>query len=432
MVLHHCTLLCFTSRIHNGWGSTDDDYLFIQLPLIRFVIAGRPQVMIFFTISGYALSYKPLKLAHQHRYSELHHSLASSAFRRHSRLFIPVVAVTFATAIMSQLGWFGTYALGYVPQPWRQPPQHDSFVSQLLEWAKDSITISDFVSGNMSRGGAYDPNLWTIPMEFTCSLFIFLALLAFSKLKPSARLRLEMFIVSYCLYYAYWQILLFCGGMLLCDWNFYLTQIGSELTVSGSIMSFGPITHIWDKVVDKYCRLRHAVWTASFILSIHVLGMPAVGYGLAQSPGFQTLASLVPANYAGAPTDFWMSLGALWLILTVDRSPWLQKVFTMRLPQYLGKISFSLYLVHGPILYTLGWHLLKWCTAWSKDETNVQYGLGVCLAACGFWPAVIWIADFVTRRIDTPAVRFGQWAYNELLWKDSTDTAHLEMVLIGN
>lgn len=388
--------------------------------------------MIFFTISGYALSYKPLQLAHQHKYSELHDRLASSAFRRHSRLFMPVVAVTLVTAIVGQLGWFGTYALGPVPQPWRQPPQHDSIFAQLLEWAKHAIEISDFVSGNMSRGGAYDPNLWTIPMEFNCSLFIFLALLAFSKLKPGARLRLEMFIVLYCLYYAWWQILLFSGGMFLCDWNFYLTQTGSDPARRCSFMTMGSMTHIWGKVVNKYCRLRHAVWIASFVLAVYVLGMPAVDYGLGQSPGFQTLATLAPANYGGYPTDFWMSLGALWLILTIDRSPWLQKVFTMRIPQYLGKISFSLYLVHGPVLYTLGWHLLKWCTTWSKDETNAQYGLGVCLAACAFLPVVIWIADFVTRRIDTPAVRFGQWAYNELVWKDSTETSQLEMVLVGN
>ncbi|OAQ59173.1 acetyl transferase [Pochonia chlamydosporia 170] len=332
---------------------------------------------------------------------------------------------------MSQLGWFGSYALGYVPQPWRQPPQYDSFFTQLIEWAKHAITISDFVSGNMGRGGEYDPNLWTIPMEFTCSLFIFLALLAFSRLKPSARLRLEIFIVLYCLYYAYWQMFLFCGGMLLCDWSFYLTQIVPESTWGGSIIRIKPMVKIWGKVVDKYCQLRHAVWAASLILAIHVLGMPAVGYGLENSPGFKTLSTLVPANYAGAPTDFWMSLGAVWLILTIDRSPWLQKVFSMRIPQYLGKISFSLYLVHGPILYTLGWHLLKWCTKWTDDETNLQYGLGICIAACGFWPVVIWVADFVTRRVDTPAVRFGQWAYSELVWKEEEDS-NLEMALIGS
>src|SRR5690242_11309159 len=38
---------------------------FIQLPFLRIIYSGRPMVHIFFVISGFVLSYKPLKSIHQ-------------------------------------------------------------------------------------------------------------------------------------------------------------------------------------------------------------------------------------------------------------------------------------------------------------------------------------------------------------------------------
>ena len=43
----------------------------VQLPFVRVVYAGRPMVHIFFVISGFVLSKKPLGLVRAHRYHEL-------------------------------------------------------------------------------------------------------------------------------------------------------------------------------------------------------------------------------------------------------------------------------------------------------------------------------------------------------------------------
>ena len=44
---------------------------FLQLPFIRVIFSGRPMVHIFFVISGFVLSKKPLQLARAHEYDRL-------------------------------------------------------------------------------------------------------------------------------------------------------------------------------------------------------------------------------------------------------------------------------------------------------------------------------------------------------------------------
>jgi peptidoglycan/LPS O-acetylase OafA/YrhL len=57
-----------------------------------------------------------------------------------------------------------------------------------------------------------------------------------------------------------------------------------------------------------------------------------------------------------APFGSWyhitLSLGAAALVAGTIMSDWVRKVLEMRIPRYLGRISFSLYLVHYPLLGT--------------------------------------------------------------------------------
>ncbi|KAG7119964.1 hypothetical protein HYQ44_004460 [Verticillium longisporum] len=54
----------------------------------------------------------------------------------------------------------------------------------------------------------------------------------------------------------------------------------------------------------------------------------------------------------------YQSLGALLLLWCILRSPLLRRLLESRLPQYLGRVSFSLYLVHGPVLHSLGFWIM--------------------------------------------------------------------------
>lgn len=432
VVWHHASLVWFSWRIHNGWGSSPEDHLFIQWPFIRLLIAGPPQVMVFFVISGYALSYKPLKLARQGRRAEFADTLASSVFRRHSRLFLPLIVITFAGALATQFGFYGTEGWGGVAVPTRQPPRPDNMSAQLADWWAHVIHLIDPVSKDMNRGGnfPYDPNMWTLPTEFDGSLFIFLCLAAFSRVRPLVRLLFTFAIVLYSIHFMFWQIFLFVSGMFICDLQFYLADWHADTPVLPALES--PAPRFYDGAVPSALnvfrhwrlpqspRLWQVIWTSSFMAALWVLGIPENHRGGPVTPGYSFLFDIMPTSYrTHLPDNFWLPVGAVWLVFTVDRAPWLQRIFAKPFPQYLGKISYSLYLVHGPILWTWGRWLARACVRSIGHETDTQWFWGIALSACIFWPTLIWSADLTCRWLDTKAVDFGRWVYERLAMKES-------------
>jgi peptidoglycan/LPS O-acetylase OafA/YrhL len=63
-------------------------------------------VALFFLLSGYVCSIKPLRLARAGKYEEAWSCIASSAFRRVMRLFIPATLATFVAFVFAQCGAF--------------------------------------------------------------------------------------------------------------------------------------------------------------------------------------------------------------------------------------------------------------------------------------------------------------------------------------
>lgn len=86
-------------------------------------------------------------------------------------------------------------------------------------------------------------------------------------------------------------------------------------------------------------------------LALYLLSCPdsAAQY----TPGFQLLASLVPRSYP--LTDQW---GAILLLPCVLHRPALRQLLECRILQYLGTVSFSFYLIHGPVLHGLGFWIM--------------------------------------------------------------------------
>src|ERR1700712_4308318 len=79
----------------NAYGY-EGKYFFSALPGVRtFFSGGHFAVTVFFVISGYVLSTKPLSLIQSGDYVKLGDNLASALFRRWLRLHIPVICTTF-------------------------------------------------------------------------------------------------------------------------------------------------------------------------------------------------------------------------------------------------------------------------------------------------------------------------------------------------
>jgi peptidoglycan/LPS O-acetylase OafA/YrhL len=277
----------------------------------------------------------------------------------------------------------------------------------------------DPISRNVNRGkgNVYDPNLWTLPIEFDYSLVVLLCSAAFLRLHPLIRLCLSFCLVIYCSYLAYWTAFLFISGMFLCDLNNHLEENGSTLVLEGSVDDID----LESNSKPEPGILIKIFWTTLLILDLYVMSIPEYGRGAKNSTGYETLVIMVPPKYAQVPDHFWMSISAALLVLIINRAPHLQAIFTNRLSQYLGRISYGLYLVHGPLLWSLGRATAKVAVTYTGQETDAQYGLGIFLSACITYPVIILAAHLATHYVDMKSVQLGRWLYEKLLWDGRKD-----------
>ncbi|KAI1137902.1 acyltransferase family-domain-containing protein [Hypoxylon sp. FL0543] len=423
VVWHHISLVFFPWDLHNGWTSPNDPV--IRFPIVRLAISGLPNVMVFFAVSGYALSYKPLSLLRQGRLQDAHQALASSAFRRHPRLFVPAVALCLPCVLVAHLGLYG----GGERMPGAAvatlgPPRRDTLWRQLLDYGGAVARLCDPFAGD-GVGWVYNDALWTLPVEFRGSLVVFGLLLAVSRLRDGVRLLVVFAVVVYCLCFAHWAEFLFVGGVLLADLRLCFSGRGDGCGGCGdteaktrccrSRVVVSAALRWWRCAVG--CRVLQIIASLlSFLGALYLLGMPKLERGGAETPGFEFLARLIPERWraAGSPDHFWPSIAAVWLVLSVDRAPFLQRVFTCRFAQYLGRISYSLYLVHLVILHSFGFWLGKYFVGLAGSDSELHYFAGVLAAAAVFWLISVWAADLGWRFVDAKVVRFASWVYNRL------------------
>ncbi|KAJ4397383.1 hypothetical protein N0V93_001609 [Gnomoniopsis smithogilvyi] len=342
VVIHHASLLGFSWEIHDGWApDRHQTAWFIRLPIIRLLISGPPQVAIFFVVSGYAISHKALKLSHQGRFAEAGSSLFSSVFRRHPRLFLPAGIVVLCTALMTLLDptWFGTNGFPNVAVPTRTVPQAKNLIGQLRNWYDAEIQSTRPISNGFYeqadphvKQNPFDPNLWTLPMEFSSSMVVFLFLVACIKLHNRVRMGLALSLIIYLQYYFDFPALhMFLSGMLICDLHFDIADMLSTADPRSDTFILSVWARVRRTVVSRaVAKFKHsymfgrAVGLSMFIFALWLLSTPELTYGPHESWGYMTISSWVSPWYGDhflSPYGAILVLGTACEAETATRSP---------------------------------------------------------------------------------------------------------------
>ncbi|KAI0902836.1 acyltransferase 3 [Ustulina deusta] len=221
-----------------------------------------------------------------------------------------------------------------------------NFTRVYAEWA-NSFTFNPYHP-------RYDPHTFTIPMELRGSMIVYIFLLGTAALRARWRLVLAGFLSAYSLVFGRWDIATFMGGTLLSDLDIGLSSHPGDTPLQP------PVT---DGATNNSVRSRRSTCTAmlarwmAFVLALYLLSYPdaAAEY----TPGFTFLAYLIPRYYTAlAGWSFYQAIGAVILLPCILRSSLCCHLLESRVPQYLGKISFSFYLVHGPVLHSLGFWIM--------------------------------------------------------------------------
>lgn len=332
---------------------------------LNILLSGHLAVCLFFVLSGVVLSeqyFRTGQLA----------GIRSQAARRYLRLLVPVgfsvlVAVGLRAADALQNAALGD-ALGndWIKDCWTEP------FGTGWELARDVLV-------SVPLGEAkYNPVHWTLGVELYGSYLVF-ALLAFF---GAARHRGALYAVA-------------VGLLFFSSLSFYLAAFIGGVALNDA-RHHAPRPRWWA------ARRRWAV--AGLLLLAALLGSypkadftdwETSPYGLLRLPGLSGDHTLLLCHMLGA--------GAL--IGAVLASGRLQRVLSRRGFQWLGAVSFSLYLLHFLVLGSFTATLyLALPEAWSYD---LRAGLSLLASL----PLMLGLAYAMYRLVDVPGMRLSQWLY---------------------
>jgi len=394
IVFVHHVIIPWCKSVDMGYGTVADrpiydNYSFFKLPLIKVLHTG-PTVPVFYVVSGFVMSYKPLRLIRKGDMDALAKAMTSSVFRRPMRLFLPPLAGTFLACLAAYAGF---YTFNYKSMPGHRsvhPHQFPTLALQIGDWLRS--VRQDITNPFTWRHpeGEYNSNLWTIPAQFRCSMITFLVLMGTAPVKPMARTGILIALWLYCFNMGRWDIAAYLAGVFISERKL--------ITLEQEAASATDASPTLPQSTTKPTRGRSVYfWRFIFLVGLWFGSFPRVKAGDAlNTPGFHYMAMFI------SRWEFWHTHSATLMVWAMGNDPLLQRFFTLAPFRYLGGLSFSIYLVHGPLLHWFGWSLVPKMIMITGNETMRQWAQGCALATAILLPIVVWVADLFKRLVEAP------------------------------
>lgn len=315
VVLYHFVLMFKFSIYHfDRNGNVIHDSSYMLLALLRPLYSGEEAVILFFILSGFVLSLPSLSGRGQ--------PYPVFIFRRISRIYVPYLAAL-VLAVLGNCIWHGPLGQGaWANATWLNP----------VSW---KLVMQHVVFLGEYPSAAFNTAFWSLVVEMRASLVFPVLFL----LTMRARRNIGMFFI----------LCVACPLMVALLEHFGRHRFtNSEFTFRFIGMFFVGIlvASYKDEIRRRIARLNNCVAITMLLLS---MGLYAFSWSV--------LEPYVKATFA-----VWVSaLGAVGILsLGVGWKP-MSSFLTMRIPQFLGKISYSLYLVHGTVLFALAYSCARRC-----------------------------------------------------------------------
>ena len=359
VVIFHSLVIFYPVMFYgviSGWSPVQhlriEDNLFGN-PLMFFA-SGAFAVAIFFVLSGFVLSYGFFSTKKESVVRRI-------AAKRYLRLMLPaLVSVILAWSMMSLGLTDGKTHADVITQAgpssslWGFLPNIFTAMSQGV-WGVFSSVIST---------GLYNPVLWTMLYEFWGSFAVFAVILLFGGAKHRWIIYCLLALASFNTWY-----LGFLTGMVLADLYANRQQIFSSL------------------------RSKRIAWTL-LITGLFLGGYPA---SFAANSVYKLL-KLSNVSYS-VDLSIYMTLGATMVVYAVLTIPLIKNALRRKRLCILGKYTFSMYLIHLPILFTLGLGIF------AKIEPFLGYNKSVIVSLLISLPVVALATWLFERYIDAPSIR---------------------------
>jgi peptidoglycan/LPS O-acetylase OafA/YrhL len=313
-------------------------FTILDFPLISIFYNGHFPVLIFFVLSGYVLAAPYYKGNDQ--------ALRDRFWGRYIRLNTPIFAAVLLSYLTYRFGFYSNHNVSALTgDPW-----FGSFFQNPIT-ALEAIKMA-FYNTILFGDDRLDAPVWSIRVEFIASMFLLVFYLAKPKRLPIPGL---MFVAS---------LLLLLGGQ----------------GVNAALLFLGAFLHELPKL------------HRSKIIALGILGIYFGCYKFS-SAFYDFLPTLLGQN-----NNLYNALGALCLTYAVLNG-FGAKLLESRFAQYLGNISYSLYLTHFILL----------CSVFSYIFVLLPRGpLSVLAIFAAYIPIIFLFAQLFTTLVDAPSMRLSR------------------------
>ncbi|EOE8158063.1 acyltransferase family protein [Salmonella enterica subsp. enterica serovar Johannesburg] len=350
VILSHC-LLMFYPAAHTGVGFLGRfDHFLFNSP-ISFIYKGESAVLVFFVLSGYILSYNCKK----HGFSEQY--IRSSAIKRYLRLGIPCAASIFICYLLMKLDAFPAVRLGLTDIPLAGMYSNgQSFFSMIYSSLYGAMLFSDV---------RFNYVLWTISIEFFGSMLIFstVILLGFNKnILRYLTILMTILFLSLDKPYSYYGM--FTAGIAISTFKIDNTR-GFSI-----------------KLLSLF----------TLLLAIYLLGCATGSYSY-----------LYISYYLDGLIPWWrltLDIGAILIMVAAVMHSDVLKPIKNKFFYFLGKISFSCYLLHSFVLSIVGPYVFKY--------TESRF-LGFLLCTSLVISITLIISTMFYNYVDKASIKISNW-----------------------
>jgi len=347
--MSHLTIVIFPS-IFNGipaMARLHYEWMLAGTPL-DILWAANFAVCIFFVMSALVLS---------NFYEHNDGSFVAICARRYVRLVVPILATSFtAYELWASGAMYNLKAQAITQEGWLK--------SQYLTIP----SFGDYLSESLYRvfltpTSEYNPPLWTMKYEMEGSLGVF----ALYALVPQLRFRIVILLAALVVFFKTYYMC-FVGGVLIYE--------------STKFRGVLPIPVLW-----------------AVLLCGAYMGAFPYNVGAPENPWFGRMTFL--------RVEEWHIIGAIPLVFACMYIPAVCRFFYHPVLQYLGKISFSLYLIHGPLLCSF----MSFLIVALYGPPHAKFAM--FSAAVAVIPVTLACAHLIYKYVDSPAVELsrsvGRW-----------------------
>ncbi|KAJ5692267.1 hypothetical protein N7462_001690 [Penicillium macrosclerotiorum] len=319
---HLCS--CFANWLNSPAIAEKGPASLFQYPILRLVVGGRLAVSLFFVITGYVSSLGARKHIRNGDTDVALSNLSKSTFTRTAKLVAPTNIGVFLAWLVCQLNGYrlasktdSNWIRGgaNTPGPTFGAALNGLFRNLVLFWH--------------SGGSEYDHTYWTIPFFLKGSMLVYLTILATTFTRPISTKIILVF-----LYLFAWS-----GGQALMEMNIYagmfLAELNSDFGSRATSLIPAPISALMIFIGLFLASFpdEHPEWML-WSRTVNTLASPFIPNG-------------------GELNRYVISVGTIISVAGVFFSPHARRFLTTPAMNFLGKVSFPIYLLHNTLIRTV-------------------------------------------------------------------------------